>query len=349
MLCAAAAAIAALGIQPASPINKFGTMRSAWVAGTQVAAVASTEAIDAASVANATLVWATGQVDVVTWIDSSGRWAVDMAAVAAACGTVTICEGVVYACGHGDSRCTAMPPTRSYTCTGGTATCVGPNGTAVTAKTIADMTVVWGDSGKTVWAFERPPKTGGMIICWILLVVINALRVNAFKTRSGRVDAAFVVASALVIRAAFGASAAAPPHIWSQTGAEAVDIAAAATAALVAAAAIAAATMTSVADTEPFRATTEMAALAATAAAFPQSVAGPGPATVIALMAGLAMCVVGGRSGSAAAAPGIVWATAAMIYPAITDAVVTKESSAAATVAAVVAATITAVAAAIKA
>lgn len=344
----AAVAAAAVAVLPASPIDRNGIMKTAWIAGTTMPAVASVEAIDTVSARNASLVWSTDDVDVVTWIDSSQRWAVDLAAVAATCGTVTVCEGVVYACGHGDPRCTFEPPIRSYTCSGGTiATCVGKNGTAVTRKEMIDYTFVFGNNGTTAWVFDRPQKTGGMAMCWIFLVVINALRVGAFKTRNGRVDAACLVTFAMIVRAVATSGGAAPPHIWSDLGSETVDIAIAVVAALVASASIAAAAWTSVKATEPFRATTEIAALAAAAAAFPQSVAGPGPATVVAAMTGLAICVVGGRSNSVAAAPGIVWATASLIYPAITNAVVTSSTPAAAAVSAVIAITAVVVAVAV--
>jgi hypothetical protein len=323
-------------------------MRTAWIAGIETPAVVSTETIDTASASNASLVWASGNVDVITWIDSSRRWTVDLAAVAATCGTVTVCEGVVYVCGHGDPRCTANNPLRSYTCSGATtATCVGANGTAFTHQEMADNSIVFGNNGTTVWVFERPAKTGGMTMCWILLLILNALRVGAFATRNGRVDAACVVTFALVMRATVTSGAAAPPHIWSESGTDAADIVIAIGAATVAAAAVIAAAWSSVDAVEPFRVTTEHAALAAVATSFPQSVAGPEPATVIAAMTGLAICAVGGRSKSIAAAPGIVWATACMIYPAIADAVVTSTTTATAALSIVIAVTTTTVAVAI--
>lgn len=343
-IAAAAALAAVIAIEPASTIDRALWLKHAALAPNSVPVAISAEAADTETAANATLVWATGEAAVTAWVDSTGRWVIDPAQLQ----DVTICEGAVYIGGAGDPRCTAEKAAVAYACPAKTtASCVGPNGTDIDSGTFARYTVVWGNNGTAAWAFDRPEKTGGMVFCWVLLVVINALRTGAFKRRLSRMDAAALAGGGFIIRATSTVGAVAPPHIFSETGTAAIDYAAGAVAATVAAVAIAVAATAPTTQNEPYRGATEVAALAAIAAAFPQSVAGTAPATVVSIMSGLAISVVAGRSKSVATAPAIVWSAAALVYPAITDAIVTESRWAAAAVAAAVTVTTASVAVAV--
>jgi hypothetical protein len=175
-----------------------------------------------------------------------------------------------------------------------------------------------------------------------MLIVLNALRVNALNRRLSRLDVAGFAAGGFIIRATTTSGAAGTAHM---IGGGPINWAVAACAVAIAAIPVAAAAHTRPTDLEPFKSTTEIVSMAALAAAFPRSIAGPGPVAVISTMSGLAICIVAGRSRSLLTVPGVLWAAIALLYPCIVDAVVTETLTAAGTITAIL--TVTTVVAAV--
>ena len=177
------------------------------------------------------------------------------------------------------------------------------------------QTHYWSHHGASLHVIDRPERDTQLVFCALLLLVITAASRNVMQRVASRADVAVVTGGVLLLNYCNGGVV--PPHI------AAVETAAA----VVLGAVVGAAVSTSLDPSlriEPFRCTMEAAACAAVAAAFPHSLAGPGPAQLVSLLCGCAIIAVAGRARSAAAAPAVVWSVAALVYPTVVDAHVSR-------------------------
>ena len=267
---------------------------------------------------NVTIFWPYGVAEgVPAWGGSGSVIAIDPASLGRKCnGATYICNSMLYVCSPpAAGPCTTVPPTRTFTCETpwASASCLDPDGRWITDKELTGAkTVEWAPDGRWIALRDPPNLTPSLIFCWFVAFILFALMTNVIVRDLTRIDIAATAAGGLAltqIMAPFTPSAiyAASPGVeW------AVHILTGVVAGITIGTCL----------YGPGRTTSEVGCLAALSVNYPEHIVGRQPAILIQVVCGLLICALVGARREPLTFPAAGWAVLVLLYPALTDALI---------------------------
>lgn len=267
---------------------------------------------------NVTIFWPYGAATgVPAWAGPGSAIAIDPVSLSRGCdGATYICNSMLYVCSPpAAGPCTAAKPTRTFTCETPwlSASCLDPAGRWITDnELVGASTVEWAPDGRWIALRDPPNLTHSVIFCWFVAFILFALMTNVIVRDLTRIDIAATAAGGLALTqiiAPFTPSAiyAAPPGIeW------AVHILTGLVAGITVGACLYA----------PGRTTSEVGCLAALSVNYPEHIVGRQPAILIQVVCGLLICALVGARREPLTFPAAGWAVLVLLYPALTDALI---------------------------
>jgi hypothetical protein len=215
-------------------------------------------------------------------------------------------------------------------------TCLDEAGRWVTDSDLdGSSTVEWAGDGRWIALRDPPGLTTALIFCWFLVFILFALMTNAVVRNLTRIDIAATAAGGLAltqIATPFTPSVvmAGPAGLeWT------VDVLTGLVAGIA----------TGTCLYAPHRTTSEVCCLAALSISYPEHIVGRQPAILIQVVCALLICALAGGRREPFAAPAAAWAVLVLIYPALSEALISIDTTELYVVSAVVGVTVVALAA----
>jgi len=274
-----------------------------------------------ADASNVTFVWPFGAAQVPAWSGSNGA-DVDPGSFGRHCGSVTICNKMLYICvPPPPGSCTTVAPTRRYMCETPweTATCITEAGEWLSNTDLEDYhSIEWAPRGASVAVRKAPGTARTFVFSWFLVFVLFALMTDAIVRSITKLDIATTVSSGFVITqllTAFTPSvvAAGPPAVaWT------VDVLTGAVAAVTIATCL----------TPSQKTLTEICCIATLSVSYPEHLVGRQPAMLIQLVCAILICALAAGRREPRAIPAVAWAALVLVYPVLAESLINSDTTA---------------------